>query len=989
MRRAGALLGLALSLALPALAAAEPVTTVRDNGDPANRVDIAILGDGYTAAELATYASHVESVVAGMFDQEPFREYRNFFNVHRVDVTSNESGADHPSWGVYRDTALGATYECSGVARALCPLTYSVSAVLARSLEPDRQDVVIVLVNDTHPGGSGGTYAVSSMHYQVINTVLHELGHSFGLLADEYGAEHGDGAWCTPGVEPPEPNVTAATSRDTIKWNYWIEPDMPIPSPGWVFGEPGLYEGAKYCSFGLHRPTNISKMRDATAPFEQINTEQLVKRIYNWVSPIESVEPAAATVALSAGEARTFRVQTPSPASHGLAVNWTVDGRPAGTGQELVLTAAGLGAGAHVVTVTIADPTPWVRRDPGGVLRESFRWDVTVAAEGQPNLQLASISHPPARIVPGGGFGVAATTANAGTGRAGASTTRFYLSADPAKGAGDRLLPEAYAVPELPPGASASATITLTVPAATPLGRYYLLGCADDTSAVAESSESDNCLAATATVEVTAANLVVASVANPPTSVVIGGGLPVSDTTRNAGSGPAPASTTRYYLSTDAAKSSGDRLLSGARSVPALAAGASSSGGLTVGVPLGTAAGTYYLLTCADDLAAVAETSEADNCRAAATTVQAVPGPNLQVSAVSSPPAGAVMGSTFSVTDTTRNAGPAGAGASVTRHYLSIDTSRGSGDIPLVPTRPVTSLPAGASSSGTVTVKVPGSIAAARYYLIACADDSKSVTEGLETDNCRASSGTVQVTGPNLVTSAVSNPPAGIAVGRGFAVTDTARNAGNATAGASTTRYWLSVDAAWSSGDRLLRGSRAVVALAPGATASGTATATVPAGTPTGSYYLLACADDGKVVTESNEKDNCRASTTKVSVTGPNLVESALANPPAAARIGGSFSVSDTARNAGNASAGASTTRYYLSTDAAKSSGDRLLTGGRSVPSLAAGATSSGSATVTVPTTTPAGGYYLLACADAGAVVPETSESDNCRASTTKVGVNP
>lgn len=91
----------------------ETVTTIRDNGDPANRVDFVILGDGYTASEMSKYAADIENMVTNFFSEEPFKEYQNYFNVHRVDVISNESGADHPELGIYKDTAFDATYNCA------------------------------------------------------------------------------------------------------------------------------------------------------------------------------------------------------------------------------------------------------------------------------------------------------------------------------------------------------------------------------------------------------------------------------------------------------------------------------------------------------------------------------------------------------------------------------------------------------------------------------------------------------------------------------------------------------------------------------------------------------------------------------------------------------------------------------------------------------------------------------------------------------------
>jgi YD repeat-containing protein len=120
----------------------------------------------------------------------------------------------------------------------------------------------------------------------------------------------------------------------------------------------------------------------------------------------------------------------------------------------------------------------------------------------------------------------------------------------------------------------------------------------------------------------------------------------------------------------------------------------------------------------------------------------------------------------------------------------------------------------------------------------------------------------------------------------------------------------------------------------------------------------------------------------------PDLVVSTLNNPPAGAVIGSSFSVTDTTANTGQATAGASTTRYRLSLDNTITSGDPLLTGSRSIPSLAVGANSNGSVTATIPTNLAPNTYFLGACADDLAVVGESSETNNCRASTTTIIVS-
>ncbi len=473
-------------------------------------------------------------------------------------------------------------------------------------------------------------------------------------------------------------------------------------------------------------------------------------------------------------------------------------------------------------------------------------------------------------------------------------------------------------------------------------------------------------------------DLIEPSVTNPPTTSTTGGSFSVTDTVQNIGTLAAGASTTRYYLSATTSKG-GAHLLTGSRAVPSLAPSATSSGTVTVTVSAGTAAGTYFLLACADDTLVVPEINESNNC-VSSTAQVTLSGPDLIETAVSNPPTTSTTGGTFSVTDTAQNIGTATAAASTTRFYLSKTNSKSGGHL-LTGSRAVPSLAPSATSSGTVTVTVTAGTAAGTYFLLACADDTLKVPEINEGNNCLASSAQVTVSGPDLITTAVSNPPTTVITGGTFSVTDTVQNIGTLAAAASTTRYYLSTTSS-KSGAHLLTGSRAVPSLAPSATSSGTVTVTVSAGTAAGTYFLLACADDTAVVSETNESNNCIASTAQVTVSGPDLIETAVSNPPTTVTPGGTFSVTDTGQNIGTVTAAASTTRYYLSTTTAKSN-SILLTGNRSIPSLAPAATSSGSTTVTVPSTLASGTYFLLACSDDTKVVSETNESNNCTASAT------
>ncbi|MBM3311679.1 MAG: hypothetical protein FJY80_09240 [Candidatus Aminicenantes bacterium] len=360
---------------------AENVTPIRSNGPSSNRIDIVILGDGYTSAEMSKFASDAEAFTAGLLGQEPFREYEAYFNVFRVDVVSSESGADHPARGVYKNTALDAAYDCSGITRLICVNTTKVNEVLNRSLPAAQRELVIVLVNDPEYGGSGGSVAVSSTHAAGVEIVLHEVGHSFGLLADEYDSSP---PACNNTVEPSQANVTRETNRALIKWNTgggpptgWIEPSQPVPTPILTPGV-GLFQGAKYCTAGLYRPTTNSKMRSLGRPFEEVNVEQVIKRIYNVVLPVDAWTPEESTVRVARGGVASFTATVMAPRTYSIEMEWFVNGAFAGRGGRLEVDTAGLGEGTHRVEARGRDQTPAVRSDPQKVLERPMAWSLVV-----------------------------------------------------------------------------------------------------------------------------------------------------------------------------------------------------------------------------------------------------------------------------------------------------------------------------------------------------------------------------------------------------------------------------------------------------------------------------------------------------------------------------------------------------------------------------------------------------------------------------------
>jgi len=369
-----ALSAVLLILCLPQIAVAEPFETIINNGNSANRVDIVILGDGYTSSQMQKYKNDVQAAMTQFFNVEPFNEYRNFFNVHRIDVVSSQSGADHPERAAFVNTALDATYNCTGIQRLICVNNGKVLTIVGNSVNPSQRDIVLVIVNDPEYGGSGGSVAVTSTNSEVLELILHELGHSFGLLADEYGGPPPPA--CNNTIEPFAVNATRATERALIKWNQWIDASTPIPTLSTQQGVPGLYEGAVYCDAGLYRPTSGSKMRFLGRPYEQINTEQLIRRIYNFVSPIDASEPNVTDITLTTAQSQAFSVTTLVTLSNTISVNWFLDGVLQSSGAGFSVN--NLISGPHIVDAVVKDNTPMVRKDTDNLLNETRRWNLTV-----------------------------------------------------------------------------------------------------------------------------------------------------------------------------------------------------------------------------------------------------------------------------------------------------------------------------------------------------------------------------------------------------------------------------------------------------------------------------------------------------------------------------------------------------------------------------------------------------------------------------------
>ena len=228
-----------------------PLITIQNNGDPATKVDFLILGDGYTAREAKKFEADARRLTEVLFATSPFKEHRRDFNVWAMSPPANESGISRPSSGVYHASPLGATYDAFGSERYV--LSFD-NRALRKVAQFASYEFIEILANNRTYGGGGifNLYSTVAADNAFANYVfVHEFGHHFAGLADEYYTSSVAYAPATERVEPWEPNATALLppgsagilpasggpgvspidARATLKWKDLVSPATPIPTP--------------------------------------------------------------------------------------------------------------------------------------------------------------------------------------------------------------------------------------------------------------------------------------------------------------------------------------------------------------------------------------------------------------------------------------------------------------------------------------------------------------------------------------------------------------------------------------------------------------------------------------------------------------------------------------------------------------------------------------------------------------------------------------
>ncbi|MGW3088929.1 M64 family metallopeptidase [Streptomyces sp. NPDC001108] len=364
-------------------------------GPTDDRLDVVIVGDGYTAGQQDDFHADAAAKWADITALEPYRSYQDLFNVWTVDAVSAESGiSGDPDPGTVRNSALGSGFWCSDIERLICA---DIDKVAAYAAKAPAADLVVVIANSTKYGGAGysglqaegypfnGVSTLSSDHPASGMIAAHEIGHSVGLLDDEYTYDE-YGTWT--GGEPGGINSTTYTAgqltRKRAKWYRWL--GQADPAGGTV----GTYEGSAYYPSGLYRPTASSIMRElGNTEFNLPGREAMIAGFYRAGKALTSTVDTG--TALAPGHRITVRTTGTAPRAHrpgtpaGLArteLRWYVDGveRTAARGRTAV-TPDSLGVRpdgrGHRVTARAVDRTDAIR-DPAvrALATSTLTWDV-------------------------------------------------------------------------------------------------------------------------------------------------------------------------------------------------------------------------------------------------------------------------------------------------------------------------------------------------------------------------------------------------------------------------------------------------------------------------------------------------------------------------------------------------------------------------------------------------------------------------------------
>ena len=274
------------------------VKRIVDAGPPEQRWNAVIVSEGYRSNEMDQFATDAGNFAEALLAAAPLDRLRAAINIFRVDVTSTESGAKDPKkcngTGAKPKTFFDASFCSNGIRRLLIANNGRVIKVVSKQVP--QWHMAFLAVNSTISGGSGGPVATFSKAPGSTEIAIHEMGHTYFGLADEYeyfsGCATDNGHDKHSKSEPSQPNITTNKDRTKVKWRDLIQASTPVPTtsnancancdpqPSPVpVGTIGLFEGGDYFHCGVYRPEFDCRMRNLNKPFCGVCQQVIVKKL--------------------------------------------------------------------------------------------------------------------------------------------------------------------------------------------------------------------------------------------------------------------------------------------------------------------------------------------------------------------------------------------------------------------------------------------------------------------------------------------------------------------------------------------------------------------------------------------------------------------------------------------------------------------------------------------------------------------------------------
>ena len=250
----------------------EKIYTVLENGPAEKKVDVVILGDGYTQEEMGKFHKDIDGLVSALFDTEPFKSRKSDFNIRAVETPSQVSGVTRPHFGIYKRTPLSVHYSSFDSERYALAYDNRTIRDVASAVP---YDFMYILMNERTYGGGGiyKLYATVAANNAFSNYIfIHEFGHHFAGLSDEYYTSQVSYELDnTITVEPWELNVTAFLDKNNLKWKDLVKPGTALPTP---------WDKEEYDRYSIEVQKERQRLRDTKAGEEQMEAlfkSELVK----------------------------------------------------------------------------------------------------------------------------------------------------------------------------------------------------------------------------------------------------------------------------------------------------------------------------------------------------------------------------------------------------------------------------------------------------------------------------------------------------------------------------------------------------------------------------------------------------------------------------------------------------------------------------------------------------------------------------------------